>query len=81
MNTLWRRISSQVKQNAFKIVLFGYALALGTALPLTLSRCGSNCLSCGSCSISLGIIPVIAAVALRSKIKSGWTRLFRGGHR
>jgi hypothetical protein len=75
MKDIWQNIKSKAKQNIGEIVLFSYALVLGTSLPLALSRCSANCLNCGSCTLYLGIIPIIAAVALRNKIKRIWEHI------
>jgi hypothetical protein len=75
MKDLFYKIKTELRQNMVKVILFSYALILGTTLPLTLSRCTANCSSCGSCALYLGIIPVIAAVALRKKIRHGWESL------
>jgi hypothetical protein len=75
MKILFPEIKSWARKKVWQIVLFSYALGLGTSLSLVLSRCNSNCLNCGSCGLYLGIIPVIAAVALRNQIKRGWDRI------
>src|SRR5512137_175274 len=72
MKTILQKLKSRIKQNSGRMVLFCYALILGTSLPIAFSRCSANCLSCGSCSLYLGIIPLITAIALRNKIKQGW---------
>ncbi len=75
MKRQFSKIKYEFRQNTLKVVLFSYALILGTSLPLTLSRCSANCSNCGSCALYLGIIPIILAVALRKKIKYGWESL------
>jgi hypothetical protein len=78
MRSILGNIKSELRQHIAKVILFSYALILGTSLPLALSRCTTNCLNCGSCSIYLGIIPIIAAIALRNKFRRLRDRLTRG---
>lgn len=77
MKSMLQKLKSGLKQNTGKIVLFCYALLLGTSLPIALSRCSANCFSCGSCTLYLGIIPLVTAIALRNKIRQAWLQIYR----
>ena len=78
MKNIFGNVGSELRRHIAKVALFSYALILGTSLPLAVSRCTTNCLNCGSCGIYLGIIPIIAAIALRNKFKRGWERVTHG---
>lgn len=74
MTTLPAEIKGKFRQKLTNIILFSYALLVGTAVPLAFSRCTADCFSCGSCGLYLGILPVVSAVLARNRLKHLWER-------
>jgi hypothetical protein len=69
-------LKSRMKQRMLNIALFGYAAAVGTALPVALSRCNASCTTCGACgAIVLGMAPLILAVVLRERARRFYASL------
>ena len=59
------------RRRATTILLFSYGMALGTATPVMLARCGSTgCSTCaGVCTLSLSILPLLIFMALTGRLK------------
>ena len=64
-----KQLKEKISLKTRKMMLFGYALLIGTSVPVILGRCGANCGSCGSCGLFLGIIPIAAVLALKIRLE------------
>jgi uncharacterized membrane protein len=64
-------IKNHLKHHATSITVFSYAFGVGAVLPAALSRCGANCLACGSCGLALGVVPLVVYFSRKKKPDQG----------
>lgn len=63
-----KTLKNTLKKKAANVMFFGYAVVAGTSVPILLSRCSSNCLSCGNCALVLGILPLVLVVTAKDHL-------------
>ncbi len=64
-------LRNYIRQKGTSVALFAYGIIVGTSSPLLFSHCTSGgCSGCGGfCVVSLGILPLLLFIAVKSRAK------------